>query len=454
MNRLLVFLTLFIVVLQSCKKDEIDIIPEPVPLEQVISPGVALKWSKLTIDVIKNSPDNSPTYASRALGYIGLTMYESVVNGSIIFKSISTDLNGLGKITKPDSIQNMDWELALNAGQQEILKSLYAHAPEELIQKIDSLYQSTIDKKMGDAVSEKVFKTSDLYGKLVARQLFEWSKIDNGHEGYKTTFDSSYPYPRGATNWLPPAVGQSSVMAPMHPYWGKNRTFSAGNSMMEIPEFIQSTLDTASAYFKEMRQVYDIKANLSQEEKEMALWWGDDPSVSAGPPGHSYYLNILLVEKNNTNLFESASSFAKVGMSVADAFINVFKCKYYYHSERPRNYIVRNIDRLWVQFWPEPPFPGFTCGHSTQAAAASTAMISVFGDENIIIDQFHNGRPKDLVRNIEFKTREFNNIWKIAEECGWSRILGGIHTPQDNNVGLAEGKKIGENINALGWKYE
>jgi hypothetical protein len=61
----------------------------------------------------------------------------------------------------------------------------------------------------------------------------------------------------------------------------------------------------------------------------MALWWGNDPSASAGPPGHSYYLNAGLVEKNKTYLFEAASSFAKVGMSIADSFINVFKCKYF-----------------------------------------------------------------------------------------------------------------------------
>jgi hypothetical protein len=83
-------------------------------------------------------------------------------------------------------------------------------------------------------VSEKIIKTSDLYGKLVARQLFEWSKIDKGHEGYKITFDRAYPYSRSTTNWLPPVIGQSSVQAPMHPYWGQNRTFSLANSMMCI----------------------------------------------------------------------------------------------------------------------------------------------------------------------------------------------------------------------------
>jgi len=182
---------------------------------------------------------------------------------------------------------------------------------------------------------------------LVARQLFEWSKIDKGHEGYKNTFDSSYPYPKGATFWSPPTFGQSNVLAPMHPYWGKNRTFVSANSMLEIPEYMESSNDTATAYFKEMKLVYDTNKALTQEEKETALWWGDDPSASASPPGHSYYLYMGLVKNKNINLFEASSSLAKVGMSVADAFINVCKCKYFYHAERPKNYIVRNIDRSW-----------------------------------------------------------------------------------------------------------
>jgi hypothetical protein len=63
-------------------------------------------------------------------------------------------------------------------------------------------------------------------------------------------------------------------------------------------------------------------------------------------------------------------------------------------------------------------------------------MISVFGDENSIIDLPHKERPRDVIRNVAFNTREFISIWQMAEECGMSRILGGIHTPQDNKVGL------------------
>jgi len=440
----------------SCKESVDPVIPEPVkPKKELeINANIAIRWADLAITTLKESPDNSPTYASRSLGYIGLTMYESVAKGSIIYQSVTEGLNGLGKTPTPDSTEVLDWEVALNAGQYEIIRLLYPHALFDVSYQWKTLYEEVLANKMADSVAQETIDTSDLYGKLIARQIFEWSKLDKGHEGYKITFDRAYNYPRGFGFWSPPSFGQSSIAAPMHPYWGENRTFVKANSERGIPKFVLYNTDTSGTYFKEMKQVYDINKNLSQEQKETALWWGDDPSVSASPPGHSYYLAKLLVEEKQTNLFEAASVFVKVGMSVADAFINVWKCKYTYHSERPTIFVNRNIDNNYSQFWPEPPFPGFTSGHSTQAAAAATALISVFGDDNTITDNFHTGRPTDAIRKVDFKPRTFNTIWAFAEECGWSRILGGIHMSQDNLRGLEEGKHIGENINMLPWKIQ
>ena len=146
-------------------------------------------------------------------------------------------------------------------------------------------------------------------------------------------------------------------------------------------------------------------------------------------------------------------TYAKVGMATADAFINCWKCKFTYHSIRPTPYIRININGAFSQYWPEPPFPAFASGHSTQASAAAEALISVFGDDVAFDDETHVGRPKDQFRNVEYKKRSFTSISQTATECGISRLYGGIHTAQDNIVGLAEGKKIGANVASISWKY-
>ena len=61
-----------------------DQIPDYIPEYEV-----AAKWADMTLFVTKNTPANSPTFASRCLGYLGLAQYESVVHGDENHQSFS-----------------------------------------------------------------------------------------------------------------------------------------------------------------------------------------------------------------------------------------------------------------------------------------------------------------------------------------------------------------------------
>jgi hypothetical protein len=89
-------------VVWSCSKTEdvVEIVPDP-PKELALDNTIAIKWADATLYHIKHQPNNSPTYLSRALGYVGLTMYESIAPGSIEYKSIAAELNGLGALPVP-----------------------------------------------------------------------------------------------------------------------------------------------------------------------------------------------------------------------------------------------------------------------------------------------------------------------------------------------------------------
>jgi hypothetical protein len=433
----------------SCK----DKTEEPIaPVEVEIANTVADKWGAMTLRHLKVQSLKTPTYVSRSLGYIGLTMYESVVNGSIIYQSISPQLNGLGTLPKPEANKIYDWETSLNAGQAFMIKQMWQHALKIDNNRLDSLENAIYAERNLVVKDTAVVGRSKRYGLSVAKAIYEWSKTDGGHLGYLTNFDAKYVFPQGAAYWTPPANGQSAVMMPLHPHWGKNRTFTSTNSQLAVPEMIPYSADKTSPYFKDFKEVYDMQLALTQEQKEIANWWGDDPSETYAPPGHSYSLALQLLRVKNPNLFVAAQAFAKVGMSVADAFINCWKCKFTYHSIRPAAYIRKNINGAFVQFWPEPPFPAFASGHSTQASSAAEVLISVYGDNVAFDDVTHVGRPKDIFRNVEYKKRSYTSISQTAIECGISRLYGGIHTRQDNEVGMTEGKKIGSNINALSWK--
>lgn len=188
---------------------------------------------------------------------------------------------------------------------------------------------------------------------------------------------------------------------------------------------------------------------------EIAAWWGDDPTETFSPPGHSYYIANLAVKKSNASLMTAAEAYARTGIAVADAFINCWKAKVVYFNERPSSYVKKYIQSDWVQFWPEPPFPAFPSGHATQGAAAAAVLTDLFGDSFSFTDNSHEGfRRYDSPRflGLTYPARNFKSFWEAANECAYSRFLGGIHTQQDNDAGAKEGTSVGQNVNLLHWK--
>jgi membrane-associated phospholipid phosphatase len=198
--------------------------------------------------------------------------------------------------------------------------------------------------------------------------------------------------------------------------------------------------------------VYEKDKILTDNEKEAALWWGDDPAETMTPPGHSYALASIALRKTNPPLLKWAETYARVGMAVADAFVCCWKWKYHHFSERPNTFIPEFIDPEFESFWPDPPFPAFPSGHAIQAAAAATVLTDLFGEPFAFIDSTHVGRPPDGLRNVEFKARSFRSFWDFAVETANSRFYGGIHTPQDNQAGQDAGVTIGQYVNGLPWK--
>lgn len=412
---------------------------------------VPVLWADMSLFITKNTPANSPTFASRAFGYFGLTMYESIVNGFKNKRSMAGQLNQLLPLPLPDEGKKYNWTLSLNAAQAFIIKNTYPQTSDENKLKIDSLEQKIEEIFLREESDKEVVKRSIKYGRSVAAVIFEWSKNDGGHKGYLKNFDSKMQQKSGKGLWKPPFFAQTISRLPLHPYWGENRTFLTTNSAWDMPEFLVYDSISDSKYYLEFNDVYENNIILTQQQKEIAMWWNDDPSDTFTPPGHSYNLVSIVVKAKDSDLITAAEAYARVGLSVADSFIICWKMKYHYFSERPSTFISENIDDEWEPFWPDPPFPAFPSGHATQAAAVATVLSNLYGENMTIVDNTHVGRKKDKIKNVEYKERRFSSFWEVAEETAYSRFLGGIHSNYDNVVGLSEGTKVGENVNNLKW---
>ena len=439
----------------ACHGSDIAAPPDNDPVVKAVKAEAAAQWQDMILSAFKRSRFNTPTYASRSLGYLGLAMYESVVNGDSAHVSMSGQLNGL-TLPKPDATKSYRWELSLNAAVDTLLKLLYPVsdiAPPVVHADIDSVYQG-LHAKYAASLDPAIEARSVQFGLDIALALYQWSLSDGGHRAFTRNFDPTFVFPIGPSYWVPPFRGQSLSGLPLHPYWGQNRTFLVADSNITIPPIEPHSTSTTSTYYQMYRDIYVHDAQLTLAERETAAWWGDDPSETASPPGHSFYITGIAVAKTNASLVAAAEAFARTGLAVADAFIHVWKVKYRYFNERPSSYARANFDPAFRQFWPEPPFPAFPSGHAIQSAAAATVQSAVFGNTFAFTDRLHEGhRRTDDPRflDLTYPARRFNSFMEAALECGNSRLLGGIHTAQDNDAGRLDGITIGQHVNQLKW---
>jgi hypothetical protein len=444
----LLLLLLFVAFLEACRSRPDDMVQPVISLGKPAdrySSEVPTKWAQLQLKLTKTTAGFSPPVAARAYGYAGLTLYESP--GITNAKSLAGQLQALVSLPQPEAGQVHNWALSANAAQASLIRSFYPKTSEANKATIDSLEKALLAQfQDSDAASNQ--RSID-FGKKIAEAIFTYSTSDGGHEGYARNFPASYVVSTGAGLWQATENGQK---IPMQPYWGQNRTFVKNNNGLAMPKPIPYSTDVKSPFFSQYLDVYAKSKNLTQVEKEIAVWWADNPGDTFTPPGHSYNIARIAVLKTKADLAKAAETFARTGIAVSDAFVLCWRCKYTFNNMRPYTYVRLAIDPSWIPFWPAPPFPGFPSGHATQSASAATVLTALYGDNFDFTDDSHTGRPKDTSRNVEFKSRTFKSFADAARESADSRFFGNIHTKQDNETGLTEGIKIGSNVNALAWK--
>jgi PAP2 superfamily len=399
---------------------------------------LATKWADLDLKLIRTTAGFTPPVASRALGYVGVSMYESVVAGIDGANSLNDQLNGLKNLPKVEANKEYNWAISFNAAQWYMSQNLWPTTSAANKKTIDSLGTALRDAlKMG--TDAEVVTRSEAYGEAIAKAIFEWSKTDGGHEGFAKNFPTDYVRPVGAGKWLPTGTQQ----IPLQPYWGKNRNLIASNRNLPAPAPIPYSTLTTSDQFKQHIEVVNVSKTLTADQRAIALFWADGGNTFT-PPGHSFNWATIAIRSTNAKLDKAVEAYARVGIAVADAFVNCWRCKYAFNTMRPITYIRATIDPRWSPLIATPPFPEHTSGHSTQSSATATVLEAMFGNNFAFTDNTNN------VFNLP--ARSFTSFKQAAEEAAVSRLYGGIHIRHGNEQGAAEGGRVGAAVNALKWK--
>ncbi|AKD56991.1 vanadium-dependent haloperoxidase [Spirosoma radiotolerans] len=438
------------IVAMACQSPKQEDSVIPVATASKVDASVALQWMDLFLTIDRYAPGYRPPVAARALAYIGLASYETIVPGSSTYQSVASKFSGL-TLPKPETGQHYRWEVALNESYYVMMKGFFPHISDVDKAKIDSLHTKlTISTSNTDELSR-----SKKFGQDVATAVLAYSKTDVAGDGaYLRNQPADYTPPTGPGKWQPTAPDYSRALLP---YWGKVRTFVASESDKVAKEPLNYSTNIKSTLFAQGLEIYTATTPLTSEEKWIGEFWSDDIyKLTFEPAGRWIAIAEEVVRQEKSPLDKAVYTFAKVGMGLCDVGVACWNSKYIYNVERPITYIQRTIDPTWrtrlnnpisVLVGVTPPFPAYPSGHSCFGAVAAEILTDIYGAAYAMTDRCHEGRTE-----FNGNPRKFNSFYEMAQENAYSRVVLGVHYRMDCEEGLRMGYAIGRKVNQLPWK--
>jgi hypothetical protein len=382
----------------------------------------------------------TPPVASRIYANTSLAMYEAIRFQKQGSKSITAKLKGFDPMPVPEGGKEYDFSIAAIQSFCETAKKVTFSAPE--ITK----YQDSMIAVYSAGLDEAVVQQSIAFGQQVADVVGKRLGKDN----YKETrgFDRFEVKTDDDTRWVPTLPDYADGL---EPHWSKMLTMALDSSnQVQANPYPAYSKDENSDYYKELKEIYDISKNRSEEQTDIALFWDDNPFVSQHkghvmfqdkkmtPPGHWMAITQKAAKVKNLDAVASANTYAQTAVGMYDAFISCWYVKYSTVRIRPQTAIQRLIEPTWTSFIQTPPFPEYTSGHSTVSSTAAEVLTSIFGDGFAFTDS------SELEFNLP--VRSFKSFREAALEASVSRVYGGIHYRSGCESGNKQGKDLAKII--------
>jgi len=382
----------------------------------------------------------SPPQSSRAYAYSSIAAYEILRQGHPDYVTLAGQVSGLTPVPLPAPDSQYHLPLAGVHAFMTVGKALtFSRA------RMDSLRSAMHEQFRGQGIPAPVFKRSIAYGEKVADHILAWASKDQFPQtrGYPKFTVTSTP-----GQWVPTPPAYIDAI---EPNWGRLRPFAMDSSSQYRPK-PPHPFDTAqtSSFFRQVREVFEVGKQLSDEQRRIAAFWDCNPYVmnvrghamyatkKITPGGHWMGITGIASRKAKADIVKSAEAYARTAIALADGFISSWDEKYRSNLVRPETVINTYIDEAWQPLLQTPPFPEYTSGHSVISTAAAAVLTDLFGDKFAFADstEVEYGLP----------VRSFSSFDQAAAEAAISRLYGGIHYRMAIEEGSIQGRKVGENV--------
>lgn len=397
-------------------------------------------WYYLMNELVRHTATYSPPVASRSFGYIGVTAFEAAAGGSDTLVSLAGQLQGFDSVPGRVPGATYDETVVIGAAMSDAVVYFFGNTGPTGLRAIKAAQKRWRERAVA-GVPDDVVARSEAYGKAVAASVHDWSQDDGGAVVENMGFPETFDLPKGDDKWVPTSPIRQQQL-PLLPEWGHKRTFVIPTgATCATPGNPPYGVEPASQFYKEALEVYETSKSVTPEQIAIARFWSDDPMLSMTPPGHWVSIALQVAERADLPLEANVDLLARMGLAMADAFVGCWHEKFKFNLVRPVTYIRKLIDPNWEPVLITPPFPEYPSGHSTVSGAMDAVLINFFGDGYAFEDI--TGSPDG--RN----PRRFGSFREAADEAGISRLYGGIHFRSAIDDGLAQGRCIGEFVNAL-----
>ncbi len=458
--------------LQSCRNDELS--PSDLSQTKSFDYQVYKAWNNKYMELDRYAKGNRPGTGPRALAYMGLSAYESVVAGMPEYNSMELQYPGL-LLPKVENGKEYYWPACVNASYTYLMKRFFSQMEIEysdLFTSIDHLH-SVLYGQYANQTTPEILERSEAYGRSVAIAIYEWEKQDYaGHNAFLNPQPNDYQPPVGPGLWQPT---WSDYGAAMFPFWGEVRCFAMDPSDLIARAPYPYSEDEGSPFYAQAFETYSAVNNVTSngpgahDARWRAEFWSDDMvDLTFGPPTHLSAVATQVAEKENLNLAQCAELYAKMGMAMSDAGVALWKSKYVYNVERPITYIRRVLSQKYPEAanWKTilnnpltgvtgftPAFPAYPSGHSGFGSSGAKILSATFeytpehSGTYTFTDLCHKDRAEFLGT-----PRTFTSFKEMGDEDAYSRIPLGVHFRMDCDEGVRIGELAAQRVLELPWK--
>jgi hypothetical protein len=376
-----------------------------------------LHWNETALQAIKEDR-TVPPVAARNLALLHGAIYDAV-----------------NDIDRTHTVYHVEATAPLGASMEAAASGAAYRLLTQLYPKQKKRFDAALNTALAAVADGPARQDGLAFGQDVADKMLAW-RAEDGSD-IKGPFVSE----TGPGLWEPTPPDFTPALLP---HWSKVTPFvPARADQFQPPPPPALTTKEYTTNFDEVKALGRADSTKRTAEQTVIAWFWEDGVGTITPPGHWNRVAQTVARSKKRTLVENARLFALLNFAVADAGVLCWECKYKHRFWRPIA-AIRNAadddnpdtdaDADWYPLLPTPPFPSYVSGHSSFSGAAAAVLADYFGDDTTVVAR------SDAFPGMK---RTFTSFSALAEECGRSRIYGGIHYECDNHAGLEMGKAIG-----------